>query len=200
MRPISSLSRSCQLNLSPVTGASSGFGRELSKIVLKNGELVVAAARRTHLLDDLVAQYSADRILVVKTDVTQPQDISDCFAQALNAFGHIDVVFNNAGYADDGEVESMPDAQARGIMETNFWGAVSVTREAVKCFRESNPQGTGGCLLQMSSMYGVGGTSCGAFYTASKHGQTSTTHQSRVTRLIGRHLLTQRWKVSLSVS
>ncbi|OJT12139.1 hypothetical protein TRAPUB_11316 [Trametes pubescens] len=137
-----------------VTGASSGFGRALCDIVLKNGETVVAIARRTHLLDDLVDQYSADRILAVKTD---------------DAFGRVDVVFNNAGYADLGEVESVQDTDARALFETNFWGAVSVTREAVRFFRESNPPGDGGRLLQMTSMYGIVGANCLAFYSASKH-------------------------------
>ncbi|KAI0823259.1 NAD-P-binding protein [Trametes gibbosa] len=152
-----------------ITGASSGFGRALCEIVLKRGEIAVAAARRTHLLDDLVDKYTADRILVLKMDVTKPEDVTEGFARAKSTFGHIDVVFNNAGYADFGEMESMPDAQARGVIETNFWGAVSVTREALKAFREFNPPGKGGRLLQMSSMYGVAGSCCTGFYCASKH-------------------------------
>ncbi|EIW52326.1 NAD-P-binding protein [Trametes versicolor FP-101664 SS1] len=152
-----------------ITGASSGFGRALCDLVLKNGESVVAAARRTHMLDDLVRQYSADRILVVRMDVTQPHDVSHVFSRAKGAFGHVDVVFNNAGYGGLGEVESVQDADARGLLETNFWGAVSVTREAVNFFRESNPSGAGGRLLQMSSMFGIAGSPCLAFYSASKH-------------------------------
>lgn len=127
-----------------VTGASSGFGRALCGLVLKNGESVVAAARRTHMLDNLVRQYSADRILVVRMDVTQPHDVSHVFSRAKGAFGHVDVVFNNAGYGGLGEVESVQDADARGLLETNFWGAVSITREAINFFRESNPSGAGG--------------------------------------------------------
>lgn len=158
----------------PVTGASSGFGRALCDVVLKNGEIVVALARRAHFLDDLVDQYSADRILVVKTDVTQAQEVAEAFVLAKSAFGRVDVVFNNAGYADLGELESVLDVDARALFETNFWGAVSVTREAVKFFRESNPPGDGGRLLQMTSMYGIVGANCLAFYSASKHGEQYT--------------------------
>lgn len=143
--------------------------------VLKNGDIVVAAARRTHMLDDLVAQYSAARVLVVKTDVIQPQSVSQTFARAKDAFGRIDVVFNNAGYTHLGEVESVQDVDARALFDTNFWGAVSVTREAVKFFRESNPPGAGGRLLQMTSMYGIAGVPCSAFYSASKHGKQPNT-------------------------
>ncbi|KAL1946153.1 hypothetical protein VTO73DRAFT_15280 [Trametes versicolor] len=135
-----------------ITGASSGFGRNLCDIVLKNGDIVVAAARRTHMLDDLVAQYSHSRVLAVKRDVIQPQSVSETFARAKDAFGRIDV-----------------DADARALFDTNFWGAVSVTREAVKFFRESNRPGAGGRLLQMTSVYGIAGVPCSAFYSASKH-------------------------------
>ncbi|OJT12146.1 hypothetical protein TRAPUB_11323 [Trametes pubescens] len=152
-----------------ITGASSGFGRALCDVVLKNGEIVVAIARRTYLLDDLVNQYSADRVLAVKTDVTQPQEVAEAFLSAKSAFGRVDVVFNNAGYADLGELESVQDIDARALFETNFWGAVSVTRESIKFFRESNPSGDGGRLLQMTSMYGIVGANCLAFYSASKH-------------------------------
>ncbi|KAI0629915.1 NAD-P-binding protein [Trametes polyzona] len=152
-----------------VTGASAGFGRSLCETVLRNGENVVAVARRTHLLNDLVDRYSTDRILVVKMDVTNPEDVSRAFSEAARVFGRVDVVFNNAGYADLGEMESMPDAQARAMVETNFWGAVNVTREAIRAFREVNPPGSGGRLLQMSSIYGVVSIYCEAFYTASKH-------------------------------
>lgn len=119
-------------------------------------------------------KYSADRILVAKTDVTRPQEVADAFVHAKSVFGRVDVVFNNAGYADLGEIESVLDVDARALFETNFWGAVSVTREAVKFFRESNPPGDGGRLLQMTSMYGIVGANCLAFYSASKHGEQST--------------------------
>ncbi|KAI0671225.1 NAD-P-binding protein [Trametes maxima] len=152
-----------------VTGASAGFGRSLTEVVLAKGEIVVATARRTHLLDDLVQRYSSDRILIVKMEVTNRPDVADAFSQAKSSFGRIDVVFNNAGYADLGEFESMDDAQGRALIETNFWGAVSVTREAIKHFRESNPPGVGGRLLQMSSIYGIMGTHGESFYAASKH-------------------------------
>ncbi|KAI0642880.1 NAD-P-binding protein [Trametes meyenii] len=152
-----------------ITGASAGFGRSLTEVVLAKGEVVVATARRTHLLDDLVQRYSSDRILVVKMEVTQPQDVANAFSRAKSVFGRIDVVFNNAGYADLGEFESMDDTQGRAMIETNFWGAVSVTREAIKHFRESSPSGAGGRLLQMSSIYGISGTHCESFYAASKH-------------------------------
>ncbi|KAI0775585.1 NAD-P-binding protein [Trametes elegans] len=152
-----------------VAGASSGFGRALTEVVLDHGEVVIAAARRTHLMDDLLANYTANRVLVLKMDVTQQQDVIDAFKCANAAFGRIDVVFNNAGYSDLGELEGMNDDMGCGMFQTNFWGAARVTREAVRFFREENPSGVGGHLLQMSSIYGLVGGSCQDFYSASKH-------------------------------
>ncbi|KAI0747543.1 NAD-P-binding protein [Fomes fomentarius] len=152
-----------------ITGTSTGFGRRLAELVLKKGEIVVATARKSSALDELAAQYSSDRLLVLKLDVSQPQEIVDAFAKVKATFGRLDVVVNNAGIAVMGEVEAAEDAAVRGVFETNFWGAVNVTREAVKFFREVNPPGVGGRLLQISSITGLIGGPGLAFYAASKH-------------------------------
>ncbi|KAI0754411.1 NAD-P-binding protein [Daedaleopsis nitida] len=155
-----------------ITGSSTGFGRRLAELVLQNGEIVVATARKSSALHDLVAQYSSvtesGRLLVLQLDVSQPQEIVAAFAQAKAAFGRIDVVVNNAAYAVMGEVESVREGDARVMFETNFWGAYNVTREAVSFFREVNAPGVGGRLLQMSSITGLTGGAGLAFYSASK--------------------------------
>ncbi|TFK83918.1 NAD-P-binding protein [Polyporus arcularius HHB13444] len=152
-----------------ITGASSGFGRNMAEFVLQKGDNVIATARRPSLLDDLVAQYPTERLLVLSLDVTQQQQVIDAFSRAKASFGRIDVVVNNAGVTNLGELESVAEEKAKIIMDTNFWGAVYVTREAVKVFRESNPPGVGGRLLQISSIAALVGTPGRAFYTASKH-------------------------------
>ena len=154
-----------------VTGASSGFGRDLTESLLQKGEIVIATACQPSLLHDLVAQYSPERLLVVTLDVTRKQQVVDAFSKGKASFGRIDVVVNNAGTTNLGELESVTDEKAKIIMDTNFWGATWVTREAIKFFRESNPPGAGGRLLQMSSIAGLVGTPGRAFYTASKHGE-----------------------------
>lgn len=115
-------------------------------------------------------QYSSDRLLVLPLDVTYPDQVAAAFAAATRAFGRIDVVLNNAGFGQSGEFEATADPQARAVLETNFWGAVSVTREAIKCFRDTNPPGDGGRLLQMSSYGGLVGVPVVPFYCASKFG------------------------------
>ncbi|KAI0656569.1 NAD(P)-binding protein [Cubamyces menziesii] len=151
-----------------ITGTSTGFGRALTEVVLAKGEAVVATARTPSVLAELVAQHPSDRLLVLKLDITQPSQVADAFERAREVFGRIDVVVNNAGFAYAGEFESVSDEAGRALMETNFWGTVSVTREALRFFREVNPKGHGGRLLQNSSVLGVVGRPAGAFYVASK--------------------------------
>jgi len=151
-----------------ITGASSGFGRATTELALAKGDRVVATLRKPEVLNDLKAKYASDKLLVVKLDVTKHQEILDAFAQAKRAFGKIDIVFNNAGYAIFGEVESVPDETARAMFETNFWGAANVMREAIRFFREENAPGVGGKLLNNSSMVGIAGFPITSYYASTK--------------------------------
>ncbi|KAH0826409.1 hypothetical protein J3R83DRAFT_5382, partial [Lanmaoa asiatica] len=149
-----------------VTGASSGFGRILTEYLLKQGDRVVATLRKPDVLSDLVSRYPSTRLVVVKLDVTQHAEISVAFAKAQEAFGRVDVVFNNAGKMINGELESVNDEHAREIFEINFWGAAQVSREAVRFFRDVN-QPRGGRLLQVSSGLGIVGRAMFGHYCAS---------------------------------
>ncbi len=160
------------LTSSTVTGASTGFGRVLTEIVLEKGDSVVATARRPAVLDDLVSKHPSDRLLTLKLDVSQPPNVIAAFAAVKDKFGRIDIVVNNAGYGTLGEVEAFGDADARAIFETNFWGTANVTKEAVKFLREVNPPGTGGKIFQVSSVAGVLGYAGMAHYSASKFGMS----------------------------
>ncbi|RPD56674.1 NAD-P-binding protein [Lentinus tigrinus ALCF2SS1-7] len=152
-----------------ITGTSTGFGRHLAELVLQKGEKVVATARRPSVLDDLVSKYPSDQLLVLKVDVNVSQDIVDAFAATKDKFGRIDVVVNNAAYAVMGELEAVSEEEARKLFDTNFWGAMCVSREAVKFFREVNAPGVGGRLLQISSITGLIGGAGMTYYAASKH-------------------------------
>ena len=149
-----------------VTGASSGFGKALTEVVLRKGDIVVATLRKPSVLAPLTKQYPPTQLLVLPLDVTRPSDITAAFTRTQEVFGRLDVVFNNAGSGILGEVEGTPDADARALFEVNFWGAVGVSRAAVKSFREVNPPGKGGVILQNSSMSGFFGSAGFAFYCA----------------------------------
>ncbi|OSX66733.1 hypothetical protein POSPLADRAFT_1053348 [Postia placenta MAD-698-R-SB12] len=150
-----------------ITGSSSGFGRHMTECALRHGDCVAATLRKPEVLSELSTQYPPDRLLVIKLDVTKPQEILDVFAAVGKHFGRIDVVFNNAGFGVLGGVEETSDELARSNFEVNFWGAVNVTREAVRFFREENKP-AGGRLLQNSSALGHHGNPAVPFYCATK--------------------------------
>ncbi|KAG2353631.1 hypothetical protein BDR07DRAFT_1614814 [Suillus spraguei] len=135
-----------------ITGASSGFGRSMTEYALTQGDIVVATLRKPQVLSDLVAQYSADKLLVLKVDVTKQEDIDEAFARTRSTFGQLDVVFNNAGYGFSTEIEGTPIDKAREIFETNFWGATN-----------------GGTILQLSSVVGFYALPGWGYYSATKH-------------------------------
>ncbi|KAJ7623193.1 NAD(P)-binding protein [Roridomyces roridus] len=150
-----------------ITGASSGFGLLMAEKALANGEKVVATLRKPEVIASLAAQYTKEQLIVLKLDVTKEEDIKAGFAAAKEAFGRIDICFNNAGYGIIGEVEGTSDEKARNQFEVNFWGAVNVTKEAVKFFREVNKP-VGGTLMNMSSMFGIDAPPGAGFYAATK--------------------------------
>lgn len=141
---------------------------------LKQGDKVVATLRKPQDLADLQGQYPDTRLLVLKLDVTQVTEIADVFARAKAAFGRVDVVFNNAGVAGAGEIEGTPESTQRLLFDTNFFGAMNVSREAVRFFREENAPGAGGRLVVTSSFVGITPLACGGYYAASKHGPSHT--------------------------
>ena len=115
-------------------------------MLLQKGEIVVATARKLEALSDLQAKYPSSQLLTVRLNVDDAQNIKDAFSKAKEVFGRVDVVFNNAGWGAVGEVEAHPEAEARKIFDTNFWGSTNVTREAARFFREEN-QPLGGRVL-----------------------------------------------------
>lgn len=137
-----------------ITGSSRGFGRALARHVLDHGHRVVATARRPEQLKDLVERHG-DRVRAVALDVTDPAAARAAVMLALDAFGRLDVVANNAGYANSAAIEDMPDEDFRAQIETNLFGVVNVTKAALPVLRR---QGSGH-FLQFSSIGGrVGGS------------------------------------------
>ncbi|TDW15827.1 oxidoreductase [Kribbella kalugense] len=146
-----------------ITGSSRGLGRALTEAVLNAGDRVVATARQPEQLDDLVTKYG-EQIRAVALDVTDTEASRAAVQTALDAFGGLDVVANNAGYANSAPIEETPDEDFRAQIETNLFGVVNVTKAALPVFREQR----GGHFLQFSSIGGrVGGTpGMGAYQTA----------------------------------
>src|SRR5580658_1298350 len=147
-----------------VTGSSRGFGRALVRAALQAGDLVAATARRPEQLADLVAEYG-DSIYPIALDVTDPAAAGAAIAEARSRFGRLDVIVNNAGYANVSPIETTTDDDFRAQFETNFWGVYHVSKAAIPVLREQG----GGLVMQISSVGGRVGSSPGiASYQAAK--------------------------------
>jgi NAD(P)-dependent dehydrogenase (short-subunit alcohol dehydrogenase family) len=149
-----------------ITGSTRGFGLELAKAALDGGDNVVATARRPELLDELTTKYG-DRVRTVALDVTDPAAARAAVQTALDAFGTLDVVVNNAGYASSAPIEEMTDDDFRAQIETNLFGVVNVTKAALPVLHRQRS----GHFIQFSSIGGrVGGSPGLAAYQTAKFG------------------------------
>ena len=146
-----------------ITGSSRGFGAELVRAVLANGDRVVATARQPEQVKALVDGYE-DRARVFALDVTDAEAATAAVEFAVAEFGRIDVVVNNAGYANSAPIEETDPADFRAQIEANLFGVVNVTRAALPVLRAQRS----GVFVQFSSIGGrVGGTpGLGAYQTA----------------------------------
>ncbi len=129
-----------------ITGTSSGVGRELTEMLLTQGERVAATSRKIDGLNDLKAQYG-DLLWVRLMDVTDTAAVRQVIDEAFQELGRIDVVVNNAGYALFGAAEEVTDEQIVRQINTNLLGSISVIRVALPHLRAQG----GGRILQVSS-------------------------------------------------
>jgi NAD(P)-dependent dehydrogenase (short-subunit alcohol dehydrogenase family) len=132
-----------------LTGSSRGLGRAIATAVLDAGHQLVATARRPETVDDLVTAYP-DQILPLALDVADPTAAEAAIAAGRERFGRIDVVVNNAGYADLAAVEDVSLDAFRAQIDTNLFGVVNVTKAALPGLREQG----GGHIIQVSSIGG----------------------------------------------
>jgi NAD(P)-dependent dehydrogenase (short-subunit alcohol dehydrogenase family) len=130
-----------------ITGASSGFGRAIADAALQRGDVVVATARRTESLSDLQGR---ERAHVVSLDVTDAVEREAAIADALERFGRIDVLVNNAGRTQVGAVEETTDEELRALFDLHFFAPVALTRAVLPHMRRQG----GGAIVQMSSVGG----------------------------------------------
>src|SRR5215213_3338892 len=146
-----------------ITGTSRGFGRIWAEAALARGDQVTATARDPRTLDPLVEEYG-DLVLPLALDITDKAAVEAVFATAVEHFGKLDVVVNNAGGGLLGAIEEVTEEEVRALVETNFFGALWVTKAAVPYLRA---QGSGH-VLQISSIGGVQAFPTGGIYNASK--------------------------------
>jgi NAD(P)-dependent dehydrogenase (short-subunit alcohol dehydrogenase family) len=132
-----------------LTGSSRGLGRAIAEAVLEAGHQLVATARTPSQLDDLVARHG-ERVLPLALDVTDSEASRQAVRTGVAAFGRLDVVVNNAGYANLASVEDITVEDFRAQLDTNLLGVVNVTKAALPVLREQG----GGHIVQVSSVGG----------------------------------------------
>jgi NAD(P)-dependent dehydrogenase (short-subunit alcohol dehydrogenase family) len=146
-----------------LTGSSRGLGRAIAEAALDAGHRLVATARRPSSLDDLVATYG-DRVLPLALDVADAEQAHAAVAAGVKRFGAIDVVVNNAGYANLAAIEDVAPDDFRAQIDTNLFGVVNVTQAALPVLRRQG----GGHLIQVSSVGGRLATPGLAAYQSAK--------------------------------
>jgi len=165
-----------------VTGAGSGIGRAVALAFLREGYRVTLAGRRKERLEETAAAGAGASALVAPTDVSEPESVRALFAKTKEAFGRLDVLFNNAGRSGPGiPLEDLSYEQWRKVLDTNLSGAFLCTQEAFKIMKAQQPRG--GRIINNGSISAAVPRPNSAPYTSSKHGLTGLT---RSTALDGR--------------
>ncbi|MDB5786635.1 oxidoreductase [Caballeronia mineralivorans] len=147
-----------------ITGCSTGFGRELAKLVLERGWRAVVTARDPSKLADL-AEGHRDRALVLQLDVTDRKQITDVVAQSQKHFGRIDALVNNAGYGYLAAIEEGEDDAVRAMFETNVFGLVDMTKAVLPIMRAQKS----GIIVNISSIGGITSFAATGYYHGTKY-------------------------------
>src|SRR5881628_3505805 len=147
-----------------VTGAGRGMGVDIVKAALAAGNAVVATGRNTDVVTEAIGV--SDDLLAVKLDVTNPEDARAAVAAAVERFGHIDVLVNNAGNFYAGFFEEISPEDFRAQIETNLFGPVNVTRAVLPVMRAQRS----GLVVTISSTAGISGNAFVSAYAAAKFG------------------------------
>ncbi|MGD1212240.1 MAG: SDR family oxidoreductase [Candidatus Acidiferrales bacterium] len=167
-----------------VTGAGSGIGKYVAVALARNGYSVVLAGRRKEPLEAtaLEVRQANSQTLAVPADVTDPSSVRELFAKTKDAFGRLDLLFNNAGISGRGvPLEDLTYEQWKSLVDTNLTGTFLCTQEAFKIMKSQEPRG--GRIINNGSISAHSPRPNSAPYTASKHGVTGLT---KVTSLDGR--------------
>jgi NADP-dependent 3-hydroxy acid dehydrogenase YdfG len=159
-----------------VTGAGSGIGRAVALALAENGYSVVLAGRRIEKLQETAAApgRNSARMLAVATDVGQPESVDALFAQAREAFGRLDVLFNNAGATAPGiRMDELTFAQWSQVVSVNLTGAFLCAQGAMRMMKAQQPRG--GRIINNGSISAHAPRPNSAPYTATKHAITGLT-------------------------
>jgi NAD(P)-dependent dehydrogenase (short-subunit alcohol dehydrogenase family) len=159
-----------------VTGAGTGIGKAVALAFLQEGYRVTLTGRRKELLEQAVieAGTAAGQALIVPTDVRDLASVRALFTKTKEAFGRLDVLFNNAGVSAPGiPLEDLSYEQWQAVVDTNLTGAFLCTQEAFKIMKGQDPRG--GRIINNGSISAHAPRPNSAPYTATKHAMTGLT-------------------------
>jgi len=158
-----------------VTGAGSGIGKSVALTLLRDGYSVALAGRRKDALEQTVKESGAGtRTLAVPTDVSDPQSVKTLFAKAKEAFGRLDLLFNNAGVNAPGiPLEDLTVEQWRNVVNINLSGMFFCIQEAFRTMKDQNPRG--GRIINNGSISAHAPRPNSSPYTSTKHAVTGLT-------------------------
>lgn len=145
-----------------ITGSSSGFGKLAAKKFQQEGWNVVATMRSPDKEHELTG---LDNVLVARLDVTDPTSIKEAVTLAIEKFGAIDVLVNNAGYGGHAVFEQATDSHIRAMYDTNVFGVMNVAREVLPSMRKQKS----GCIINVTSMAGMLAAPTISVYASTKH-------------------------------
>jgi len=167
-----------------VTGSSRGFGRALCERIVAAGDKLVATARDPARLAPL-AEMGGDHVAIARLDVTDEKDAQAAVAMAVDRFGALNVLVNNAGYGDIGSVEDTPLEAFRAQIEANLFGTIIMTKAAIPHMRARRR----GHIVQFSSVGGRLGAPGRSAYSAAKWGVEGFSEVlAQEMRLVGVHV------------
>ncbi len=147
-----------------ITGCSTGFGRDLAKEVLRNGDKVAVTARNPDDVKDIVVN-AGNNAIALKLDVTKPDEIEAAVQQTIATFGRIDVLVNNAGIGYFGAIEESEDAAVRKMFEINVFGLAKMTQAVLPFMRKQRA----GHIVNIASIGGLRSFPAVGFYNATKY-------------------------------
>lgn len=150
-----------------ITGCSTGFGRNLAQEALEKGHKVAVTARKIPDVKDLADKYP-DTAHAITLDVTKPEQVAAAVKEAVDKFGRIDVLVNNAGIGYFGAIEESEEEEVRRMFEINFFGLAAVTKEVLPVLRKQRS----GHIINISSVGGSVAFPGIGFYNASKFAVT----------------------------
>ena len=153
-----------------VTGASRGIGREIAKNLAQKGNRVIANYNKSEEQAQSLQNENVN-IEIYKADVSKREEVKQMIEYVVNKYGKIDVLINNAGVSDNKVFTDVTDEDWKRVIDTNLYSAFCTTQEVIPNMIHNK----NGCIINISSIWGIVGASCETIYSVAKAGMDAMT-------------------------